>query len=163
MLLEALPQFEQFIAAIKGYCAEELETITTSSPCDLCPKKQNCTEPCDRLNRLLGGAYQGKGRRENLAGLFPNTLQEIERVRRQDIFKQYALWKDDFTQYQWPVIELSYNYGLSEEQIGKVLGKSRSTVNGLLKRARKIKEEREKQLRRETREQFKKDKEKDER
>jgi len=35
--------------------------------------------------------------KQNLTGLFTNTLQEIEQIRRQDIFRQYVLWKDSFT------------------------------------------------------------------
>lgn len=153
-LLSALPLLEKLVAMGHRIRTEDA-TATTALPCHSCAES-NCNGPCDRLNTFLGGDYQGRGRRENLTGLFPNTLQEIERIRQQDIFKQYALWKDDFTKFQWPVVELFYNYGLSEERIAKVLGKSRSTINGLLNRAKRIKEEREKRLRRETRNQLRK-------
>ncbi len=151
----------EIVVHLAGYLQDEKSSLPQQIPCHTCPKEGTCKESCDRLKTFLGGDYLGRGRRENLTGLFPNTLQEIERIRQQDIFKQYESWKGDFTKYQWLVVELFYNYGLSEERIGKMLGKSRSTINGLLNRAKRIKEEREKRLRLETRNQLRK-KEEDE-
>jgi len=166
LLREELPLWEEMIqrrkkliTVAKRLLCEKIAT-STPSPCHLCPYRQSCTEPCDRLNALLPGLYKGKGRRENLTGLHAETLQGKERKRRKDIFEQYELWKDGYTQAQWEAIELYYNQCMSEMQIAKKLGKKRSAINGRLIRARSRKEERQKQLRRETREQIRKKEEK---
>ena len=156
-LLQDLPVLVRLTATIQQFCAQKTEPIPL--PCGSCTHAAKCKEPCDRLNVLLPGPSEGKGCRENLTGLYPDTLQENERMGSNNIFKQYELWEDDFTKHQWAVIELYYRECMTEEQIAKKLGKARSTVNGLLNRAKKRKEERDKQLRRETREQFKKSKE----
>jgi predicted DNA-binding protein YlxM (UPF0122 family) len=143
------------VVALRGYAVKKpLEG--ESLPCNSCSQIDECKEPCGRLNALLPGVHNGKGRTENLTGLHSNTLQEKERIRRSDIFDQYQLWKDDFTKCQWIVVELYYRECMTEEQIAKKVGKARSTVNGLLNRAKRRKEIRGRQLRWETRDQMKK-------
>lgn len=61
------------------------------------------------------------------------------------------------TKGRWVVIELYYRQCLSEEQIAKKTGKARSTVSGLLNRARERKEEYDKRLRQEMHEQMRKE------
>lgn len=153
-LLPALPLLEKLVA-MGHHLHTKDATATKPLPCHSCTES-NCNEHCERLRTFLGGDYQGRGRRENLTGFYPQNLRGKEIIRRIDIFEQYALWKDDFTANQWAVIELYYKEGMSEKQVSIKLSKARSTVNGLLNRAKKRKELRDKQLRRETRDQFKK-------
>ena len=159
-LVREIPSLDRLLVLIHQLCELKVNTREIL-PCNDCHNPQDC-ESCYRWNALLPALNQGKGRRENLTGLHVGTLQGKERIRRRDIFEQYELWKDDYTQAQWEVIEMYYNQGMSEQQISKILGKKRSAINGRLNRARNKTEERQKQLRRETREQMIKNKESEE-
>ena len=154
-LISKVPIVEQFVIVAKRFCSTE-SLASEISPCDICNERGQCTDSCDQLNDLLPGLYEGKGRHENLTGFHPDTLQVKERIRREDIFEKYKLWKEDFTKNQWLAIEMYYGECMTEKEIAQKTGKSRSTINGLLNRAKKIKEKRDEKLRRETREQMKK-------
>ena len=159
-LVSAVPIVEQFVIVAKRFCS--IESIAPEpSPCDACSKKGQCIDSCNQLNDLLPGLYEGKGRHENLTGFYPDTLQVKERIRREDIFEKYKLWEEDFTENQWAAIEMYYGECMTEKEIAQNIGKSRSTINGLLNRAKKTKEKRDEKLRQETREQMKKKDEND--
>lgn len=73
-----------------------------------------------------------------------------ERIRLRSVFEQYEECQDIFTPAQWPAVCLRYRDALPEEQVAVCLGKGRSTVHGLLKRARLRKEKYQRQRRKET-------------
>ena len=152
-LLLDLPALERITVLIREFCRQQ-KIAEETSPCRDCAQWNDCKKPCERLNSHLHSPYKGRGRRENLTGLHPDTLQTKEIIRRKDIFSQYDMWKDDFTKKQWIVVTFYYKDCMTEQQIAKKLRKARSTVNGLLLRAKKRKDGREKQLRQETRQQI---------
>jgi len=93
--------------------------------------------------------YQGRGRRENLTGLYETTLHEVEDRRRCDIFAGYQACREIFTPSQWEVIYLYWNQGLTQETIAKTLDVKRSAVSGRLTRATAKKEQHDKRMRQE--------------
>lgn len=159
-LISKGPIVEQFVIVAKRFCGTD-EYTSEQLPCDTCKQRLDCKTSCDKLEAILPSPQKGKGRHENLTGLYPNTLQGRKIIRRKDILKQYESWKDDFTETQWLAIEMYYGECRTEKEIAQKTGKARSTVNGLLNRAKKIKEVRNKQLRWETRAQIKKMEESD--
>jgi len=154
-LISKGPIIEQFIIAAKRFCSTN-EHGSEQLSCNTCKERLSCKTPCDKVKAILPSMQKGKGRRENLTGFYPDTLQVKERVRREDIFEKYNLWKAEFTKHQWAVIEMYYDECMTEKEIAQRTGKARTTINGLLNRAKKTKEECDKKLRRETREQMKK-------
>lgn len=160
-LISKGPIIEQFVIAAKRFCSTN-EHGSEQLSCDTCKERLGCKTPCDKVKAILASLQKGKGRHENLTGFYPETLQAKERVRREDILEKYKLWKDDFTEKQWAVIEMYYGECMTEKEIAQRTGKVRTAINGLLNRAKKTKEERDEKLRRETREQMKKNEESDE-
>lgn len=155
-LLSVIPTVEKFVHVAKRFCSIDAPTSSPRLPCDTCDKRSSCLSLCEKAEAVLSSVHEGRGRRENLTEFYDNTLQGKETVRRKDIFEKYELWKSDFTEGQWAVIEMYYQEGLTEGQIAKNIGKARSTINGLLNRAKKRLEDRDRQLRQETREEIKK-------
>lgn len=153
-LQDMLPTVEKFVHAAKRFCSIDAQ-LSDRLPCDFCEKRASCQSLCEKAEAVLSNVHQGKGRRENLTEFHDDTLQGKETVRRKDIFEKYALWKSDFTARQWAIIELHYQDGLTENQIAKKVGKVRTAINGLLNRAKKRLEDRDRQLRQEAREQIK--------
>ena len=118
-----------------------------STLCNLCQ---------DDLCKTLLRANQGRGKRENLTGLYIDTLQPMQKISYSDIFDQYESCKEIFTPLQWEVIYLYYSQGLTQEQVGTQLGKTRKAVSGLLQRAKARKAEHDRKIRAEKYEVMKK-------
>lgn len=78
-----------------------------------------------------------------------DKLKTINRIRYLDIFEEYVKIKAEFKTKQWEVIYLYYHDGLTQQQIGKRLDKSRTAISGLLCRAKDKKAAYNKKLRRE--------------
>jgi len=127
-----------------------------SSPCNSCPTRNQCSEPCGKLNKLLPSVSAGRRRQENSTGLYEQTLQEVNKNRLTDIFEQYKACKEIFSTKQYEVIYLFYHDGKSKNEIARLLNKTHSTVNGLFKRAEKEKEKHAAGVRHELAEKLKK-------
>jgi len=103
-------------------------TRPDSSPCETCEKKDHdCSEPCDRLRRLLPRLGSGRGRREFLVGLRDNVLG-VFRVTSSDVHAMLLPVHHLFTQRQWQLVELTYRDGLSTREASRRLGISESAV-----------------------------------
>lgn len=159
-LRQVLPGLERLVKAYHDFLPDPAAS-TQPSVCNSCPDKETCTEPCDDVRKALPKVNQGRGRHENLTGLHPETLQEVERLRISEIFHEYEKCKEIFTPKQWLVIYLYYDERMTEEQIAGLLGKARTTISDLLNRAKRKKDQHEKQIRAEKLEYLEKEKEKD--
>ena len=109
-----------------------------STPYDLCQ---------DELCKTLPRANQGRGRRENLTGLYIGTLQPMQKIWHSDVFDQYEACKEIFTPLQWEAIYLYYSQGLTQEQVSIRLDKTRKAISGLLQRAKARKAEHDRKIR----------------
>ncbi len=63
-----------------------------------------------------------------------------ERIRLRSVYEQYEACQDELSHGQWKAVCLRYRDGLSQAEIATRLGRSRSTVHGLLNRAHRCKE-----------------------
>lgn len=77
----------------------------------------------------------------------PRDADERQRLRA--IFEQYEACQDSLTAPQWTVVCLRFLDCLTEREIARRLGRSRSAVNGLLQRAKKEKDVEQRRLREE--------------
>lgn len=137
LLYETKQKLEEALAASRLLTNRQPEP-EPSSPCHTCAQKPDCTVPCDAVEAQLPKLHQGRGHRENLTGLHPQTLSNnYERTRQSEIFSQYKKCQIIFSAKQWEVICLYYHEGLSESQIAKHLGKKPNTISDLLNRAKK--------------------------
>lgn len=161
ILRQVLPRLEKLVEA----CHDLLPSIadgSRSSLCNSCEERRTCTGSCDKIRKTLPKVNQGRGKRENLIGFYPNTLQPIQKIWLSDVFDQYESCKDIFTPRQWEAIYLYYSQGFTQEQVGTQLGKSRKAISGLLRRAEARKEEHDRKLREEKYKFIKKELKKDE-
>ena len=123
------------------HAAESLAGLTTAadtggtdtfplnaSPCETCEKKDHdCSEPCDRLRRVLPRLSSGRGRREFLVGL-RDDVPGVVRATSSDVYSMLLPAHHLFTQRQWALIELTYRDGLSTREAARRLGISESAV-----------------------------------
>ena len=72
-----------------------------------------------------------------------------ERLRLQSIFEEYEACREELTTGQWSAVCLHYRDGLTEQQIAVELKKVRSSVHGLLKRAKQRKDAHQRRMREE--------------
>lgn len=72
-----------------------------------------------------------------------------ERVRRRDSFTQFEHHQSHFTKTQWEVICMYYRDGLTDEQIGKLLGRTGNAIYKRRQRAEQRLEELNHALRKE--------------
>lgn len=152
-LRQTLPALEKLISLARDFCAQKTET---SSPCESCTKKDNCSEQCQRLQMLLPKINSGRGSHENRCEFHDSTLTKIQQQKHLDVFGEYEACKQFFTDKQWVVICLRYRDGKKIQEIAEQLGKAISTVNEHLKKAEKRKEEHDRRLRAEKLEYLKK-------
>jgi RNA polymerase sigma factor (sigma-70 family) len=137
LLEETKRKLEEAIATYRQFADDPCDK-NLSLPCDACARMSTCTSACAAINSQLPKPYQGRGHRENLVGLYSQTLSNnYERTRRSEIFSEYKKCQIIFSPKQWEVISLYYHEGLSEPQIAKHLGKKPNTISDLLNRARK--------------------------
>ena len=147
-LRRALPYLEALVRCADAL-AGELEITMEHCPCDSCPRQATCRKPCELLEAHLPGKHSGRGHRENLIGLFPETLQGVHRTRQTDLFGGFQSCQHIFTGKQWQCITLYYRDGKNQKEIAEETGKKRSSVSDLLRRARNRKEQYVKDLRQE--------------
>jgi len=160
-LREELPHLERLVAAARKLLDEE-KSNASSSPCDTCPKNGDCQETCQAVERKLERPYRGKLHNEstidfdwallgarntphdtedgddensNVKG-DRSVLRNIKKVQTLSILEQYHEYWDTFPKKQREVLALHYGEGKSVTEIARVLGKSKSNVSELLKKAR---------------------------
>lgn len=109
-------------------------------------QQPNHKEPRDRDLPTL---HQGRSRRENLTGFYSDTLTEVEKGRRLDVFAEYEACREIFTPHQWQVLYLYWNEGLTQAEIATSLGLKRSAVSGRLNRAKARKQQHDERMRQE--------------
>ena len=160
-LRQALPGLEKLVEACHNLFLATVDNVKPSL-CDSCEKKSTCTKLCDQVLKVLAGLNSGRGRRENKTGFYPATLEPIQKIWHSDVFDEYESCKDIFTSLQWEAIYLHYSQGLTQEQVGTKLGKTRKAISGLLQRAKARKAEHERKIRAEKYEVMKKNIKEDE-
>jgi predicted DNA-binding protein YlxM (UPF0122 family) len=148
ILSQLLPALEKLIPVAREFCEHHTST-SASLPCDSCTEKEGCSGTCDRLKKMLSSKNRGRGGHENLTGFYQETLEEIKRLRDQDVFDRYETCKHLLTNDQWIAAYLHYKRGLSRVQTAKHMVKGRSSVSELLQRAKSRIEEYNKKLREE--------------
>ncbi|KXB07627.1 hypothetical protein AKJ51_00735 [candidate division MSBL1 archaeon SCGC-AAA382A20] len=112
-----------------------------SSLCEQCDRREECEEPCEKLNEMLPGVEKGRGRRENRQEWYP---MDPERDRREDfreVYDQFRRFSFHFTEKQFEAVALYYRDCMTETEIAEKLEISISSVNGRLQRAREKIEE----------------------
>jgi len=174
-LLERLPPalllLEMLVALGHGLTAEETAR-STPLPCTSCPKSGTPHEPCNRLEVYLDSIHKGKLHGEKTIGMNLGQVRDRKAVPGQDdgdeaasqidrgTFRNYRKVEsfDAMESYkqcwhllspkQREVVHLHYGEGKSESEIATLLERKRNTVSGLLKRAKKTKEEHDVAMRR---------------
>lgn len=155
---EALPHLETLVMACRKLFGEA-KSESKPSPCEACSDECEHTEPCRELEKYLSGIHSGKLHGEGTSGLKldlirdnssnsedelnenNNTkydhskLKHIEKVQSIDVFGEYQKCFNIFTFQQREALYLHYKEGLSITMIAKNLGKAKSGVSELLKRA----------------------------
>ena len=163
-LIQALPLLNLLFEAAHELSPDGSESASRS-PCDGCYKRDICRKPCDTLNSHLPPAYGGESGRERKIkfdfDLFQDNdtadsdnpidtepkkakgsiFKNVPKIAFSDIFEEYEKCKSVFTKKQWEIVGLYYREGMTITEIAKQLGKGTSTVSDLLVRARKQKEE----------------------
>jgi len=152
---QALPVLER-LAALSRDLLSGLKNKQGCLPCRTCEKKLTCRGACNDLKHFVPGIHQGRSSRENLTGLYPDTLYEVRDRRRFDVFAQYEACREVFTSAQWEVIYLYWNQGLTQAEIAESLGLERSAVSGRLARAKLRKQQHDRRMRQERLEHLKK-------
>ena len=141
------------------------ESQQEQESCKNCSEKI-CRPSCYKSKLLLPGVTSGRGHNEFTTDDFDkyvmkdpshsvdkiidlDTPKNIIRQQRIEIFETYKKCLECFSGEEWVAVTYHYNNGLNHTEIGKELGKARSTISGLLKTARLKKEEYFKNLRKE--------------
>ena len=153
-LRQAMPGLEKLVEACKNLFPDTIDDAKPF-PCNSCEERVNCNS-CDKIKKALPEGNPGRGRRENLTGLHINTLQPMQKIWCLDVFDQYESCKEIFTPLQWEAIYLHYSRGLTQEQVGTQLGKTRKAISGLIQRAKARKEKHDRKIRAEKYEVMKK-------
>jgi len=161
-LLADLPAIERWVATIREFCTQE-PTPATPSPCNGCPKREKCTEPCElvkpQLPKEYGGKIHGEGtinlsldKVRNGAGFYDDLeeddqgktdrgkLKNFKNVVPINFFSEYEACWPIFSKKQQQVLALYHRDGKTITRIAKELHKWPSTVWGLLHRAEKRKQ-----------------------
>jgi len=108
--------------------------LTTS--CRRCPHNSSCKEPCPALEQILSAETRGRGRRECLTGLHPETLAHFQETHHMLVLDGYKACPFIFTAREWEAVCLRHQEGLTQKQIAERLGISRTAVSDRLSRAK---------------------------
>jgi len=166
-----LPALERLVTAIREFCSQK-PALSTSLPCKSCPKSGMPHDPCERLEAYLDGVYRGKLHGETTFGVNLDevlaqkagsgqedgdetarkrdrgTFRRFRKVEPFDAMESYKPCWHLLSHKQREVVHLHYGKRKRNSEIGVLLDKKPSTVSGLLKRAKKIKEEYDAEMRR---------------
>ena len=137
-LCNILSALEKLLPVAREFCSKNTETRELS-PCESCPERDICSEPCVRLQELLPKINSGRGEHENCSEFHDSTLIKIQEEKHLDVFHEYEACEQIFTDKQWIAICLYYRDGKTLQEIAKKLGKAVSTVSDRLKGSRKRK------------------------
>jgi DNA-directed RNA polymerase specialized sigma24 family protein len=158
-IIEALkPLMPALARLVDAWRQQELRTAGQSelSPAQASYAKGAHGLPPDALDQDLPRLHQGRSRHENLTGFYPDTLYEIEKTRRLDVFAEYEACREIFTPEQWETICLYWKEGLTQAEIAETLNLKHSAVSSRLTRAAGRKEAHDKALRKERAEHLRK-------
>jgi predicted DNA-binding protein YlxM (UPF0122 family) len=148
ILCQLLPSLEKLIPVALEFCGQNTE-LSMPKLCESCPERKTCSGQCKKLQEQLPKAKSGRGHHENLTRFYEETLEDIRKLRRQDVFNRYEACKHLLTDEQWIAVYLHFKKGLSHVQAARYMGRGRSTVSELLQRAKNCMEEHHKKLREE--------------
>jgi RNA polymerase sigma factor (sigma-70 family) len=167
---ELLPQIEKLISDLQGIQLMLKRTVEPSW-CETC-SQENCRKPCENLNahlpsiragklhgeitggidfdqiRAPRGASEGKSGDEEAKRGDRGAFKDITKVESFDAMKQYEPCWNLLTHQQQEMVRLYHGEGKRIKEVAEILGKSPSTISGLLKRARNKKEEYDERMRR---------------
>jgi len=146
ILCNILSALEKLLPVARELCSKNTETRELS-PCESCPERDICSEPCVRLQELLPKINSGRGEHENCSEFHDSTLIKIQEEKHLDVFNEYEACKQIFTDKQWVTICLYYRDGKTLQEVAKRLRKAISTVSDRLKVSRKRKAEYDRKLR----------------
>jgi predicted DNA-binding protein YlxM (UPF0122 family) len=113
------------------------------------PQQELSSGPLQEIVKQLPGAYQGRGHREHLSRLDVDNIQGRKKATFLDVLERYESCKEIFTRKQLSAVYLYFGEELTEEQVAKKFGNTRSAVHGLLARAQKRFNAHQKKTRRE--------------
>jgi len=154
--------YEKF-RRLMEHLQDEDATASQPSPCNGCPKREKCTEPCElvkpQLPKEYGGKLHGEGtinldldkvrngdsicddlEKEDGDKFDRGNLKDMQKVTSVDLFSEYEACWSIFSKKQQQVLVLYHRDGKTITQIAKELHKWPSTVWGLLHRAEKRKQ-----------------------
>lgn len=138
ILYQLLPSIEKFISVAHKLCEESKTEDSNTSHSNT-----------NHIKPVLPSPTQGRGRKENLIGFYEETLEDIRKIRHQDIFERYDSLKHLLTDEQWLAVYLRFKKGLSFNQIAAQMHRGKSTVYQCLQRAEDEIEKHYKKLRKE--------------
>ena len=169
-LQQLAPFLQQVLKAINSFCSTNVSD-KEPSPCENCSRRKDCNKPCEALNTQLPGPYVGIGYKEKTIGISLDNFEDImkpfqeinecemktkgrqdifkviRRTRSEEIFEEYNKCKDVFTDEQWEVVSLKYEYGFTTKNMSRMLDKAENTIRDRLRRAKKTKEQYEQKMR----------------
>lgn len=164
-------ELKQLVAAFEQYC-ETGPDVMAGLSCDSCPKKENCNTPCERVKAYLGSPCAGKHHREKTGGVHfdeirarrgspegqdgdekarrddRGTFRDITPVEPLDALESYTPCWDRLSHKQRKAVQLYYGEGERIKDVARILGRSSSTVHGLLSRARETKDKHNERMKR---------------
>jgi hypothetical protein len=111
----------------------------TASPCDNCPQRDACSEPCEKLLAFLPSEDAGRNVRITRSGMPLDEAQHDRgrsRADHRDLFDRYQACRAWLTAKQWEAIECVHGKGMSQRQAAEILGKAESTISERLAQAR---------------------------
>ena len=110
---------------------------TEQTPCTRCPRRDACTTPCERLEKLLPKPNVGG----HTVTIPPDLVDEQGHWRqaagqgKREIFRIFLARREALTERQWRCIELVYAEDLSPNEAARVLGISQPVVTRHIQRA----------------------------
>jgi DNA-directed RNA polymerase specialized sigma24 family protein len=139
---------------------DSLSNPKSNAICQNCSKRDTCIDLCDQIIKEVPKEHQGyHSNQHNYGDLIENIgcagtknneedsellhkydlhyLDEIDRVRSDDIFVLYKNCIHLFSKKEWRVITLRVEEGLSFKEIGSVLGIKGSSASDTFYRAQK--------------------------
>jgi predicted DNA-binding protein YlxM (UPF0122 family) len=158
------PEVRHLLGLLEGF-RQAKPSDMTGPPCNSCQQRNSCEKPCESLNAHLPSPDAGKLHDERTGGLDFDEIKAlrgssedkfddertsrgdrgafrgIKKVESLDVMRQYEPCWDLLTHKQQEAVRLYHAEGKNIGEVAGILGRSPSTVSGLLKRAQKKKEE----------------------
>lgn len=163
-LRQAYPIIKAFLTAAHRFCTPKPVSCENCPQRNECEEQNTAKEDktCLKLEPYLPTRYQGAGKREEHLGLLVEEFSEadsdifeigdnpdrvpkrahriiksIRKTRSDEIFTLYERCSHIFTEEQWEVICLRFEYGMTFRSIGKMLDIEPSTASDRFQRGQK--------------------------